>query len=74
MLKFATDGAVINKTRNGVQGTMKLIPATVDGHAATIENFPKHVGKEITLYYFIGKDAKNLNYTVINFTGYISVF
>ena len=30
-LKFATDGAVLTKTKNAVQGTMKLIPCDDNG-------------------------------------------
>ena len=55
ILKFATDGAILTKTKNAVQGCMKLIPC--DGHWRVLVDHPAYekLDKEMTLYYFIGK-------------------
>ena len=56
ILKFATDGAILTKTKNAVQGTMKIIPC--DENWRVLVNHPAyhHLDKEMTLYYFIGKE------------------
>ena len=54
MLKFATDGAVLTKTKNAVQGTMKLIPCDANGKAMVSHHVYSKCDKETTLYYFIG--------------------
>ena len=48
LLKFATDGAVLTKTKNAVQGTMKLIPC--DDNSIVLDNYDyTDLEKEITL-------------------------
>ena len=54
ILKFATDGAVLTKTKNAVQGTMKLIPADEHGKVWLEADVADYLEKEITLYYYIG--------------------
>ena len=54
ILKFATDGAVLTKTKNAVQGSMKLIPCDENGRDMVRHEFYSFLDKEITLYYYIG--------------------
>ena len=54
ILKFATDGAVLTKTKNAVQGTMKLIPSDEDGRVLIGNPDYSLLDKEFTLYYYIG--------------------
>ena len=54
ILKFATDGAILTKTKNAVQGTMKLIPCDDKGKVMLSHPVYSKLDKEITLYYFIG--------------------
>ena len=58
ILKFATDGAVLTNrsTKNAVQGSMRLIPANVDGKVDVNCQVPDYLEKEITLYYYLGRD------------------
>ena len=51
ILKFATDGAVLSKTKNAVQGKIKLIPAHVHGKVLDNNSILSYLQKEITLYY-----------------------
>ena len=53
-MKFTTDGAVLSNTKNAVQGVMKLIPADESGKVLVLDSYPDYLGKEITLYYYIG--------------------
>ena len=55
ILKFATDGAILTKTKNAVQGIMKIIPCDSDGRPLVTHHDYDKLDKEITLYYFIGK-------------------
>ena len=55
IIKFATDGAVLTKTKNAVQGTMKVIPCDGNGKVLLDCNVYRELDKEITLYYFIGQ-------------------
>ena len=55
IIKFGTDGAVLNKTRHAVQGSFKLIPCNSQGKPAPVEGYPKYLEKEIILYYYIGQ-------------------
>ena len=48
------DGAVLTKTKNAIQGTMKLIPCDGNGKAMVSNHVYSLLDKEITLYYFIG--------------------
>ena len=54
ILKFATDGAVLTKTKNAVQGSMKLIPCDENGRVMVRHELYSFLDKEITLYYYIG--------------------
>ena len=54
IIKFATDGAVLTNTKNAVQGTIKIIPATVDGKVLIDHDLPTYLDKEFTVYYYIG--------------------
>ena len=56
ILKFATDDAVLTNTKGAVQGTMKLIPADVNGKVLATDLVPSYLEKEITLYYYIGNN------------------
>ena len=60
IIKFATDGAVLTKTKSAVQGTIKIIPATVHGQVVDYKLVPYQLHKEITLFYYIGKYKKYL--------------
>ena len=60
IVKFATDGAVLTKTKNAVQGTMKLIPCDEHWKVSIESNAYKKLDKEITLYYYIGEEFKVL--------------
>ena len=55
ILKFATDGAILTNTKGAVQGSMKLIPADINGKVIATDLVPSYLDKEITLYYYIGK-------------------
>ena len=54
IVKFATDGAVLTKTKNAVQGTMKIIPCDENGRADLTNPSVNKLDNEITLYYYIG--------------------
>ena len=54
IIKFATDGAILTNTKNAVQGSIKLIPADVNGKVLVTDSFPCYLNKEITVYYYIG--------------------
>ena len=54
ILKFVTDGAVLTKTKNAVQGTMKLIPSDENGRVIIGNPDYSLLDKEFTLYYYIG--------------------
>ena len=41
--------------KNAVQEVMKLIPADVEGKVLLNAHVPSYLDKEITLYYYIGK-------------------
>ena len=55
ILKFATDGAVLSNTKTAVQGTIKLIPADVNGKVDASNDVPEYIQKEVKVYYYIGK-------------------
>ena len=54
MIKFCTDGAILNSTRNAVQATVKIIDVDIDGKPLRYTQLPQHLQKEICVYYFLG--------------------
>ena len=72
ILKFATDGAILTKTKNAVQSSMKIIPCDVNGRVLINSNVYQELDKEITLYYFIGK-CTNYEHRVGNGNLYFNI-
>ena len=54
IVKFSTDGAVLNNNRAAVQATVKIIDVDQCGKPLRESNLPAHLQKEICIYYFIG--------------------
>ena len=48
------DGAILTKTKNAVQGNMKVIPCEENGRVSIKHPAYSQLDKEITLYYYIG--------------------
>ena len=54
MVKFATDGAVLNHSRTAVQATVKIMDVDDQGKPLMESKLPKHLQKEICVCYYIG--------------------
>ena len=54
MVKFATDGAVLNYSRTAVQATVKIMDVDDQGKPLMESNLPQHLQKEICVCYYIG--------------------
>ena len=54
ILKFATDGAVLNHNRNAVQATVKIIDVDENWKPHRETTLPEYLQREICVYYFIG--------------------
>ena len=50
-----TDGAILTKTKNAVQGSVKMIPCDSNWKVLLKHEANTLLNKEITLYYFLGK-------------------
>ena len=61
MVKFATDGAVLNRSRMAVQATVKLIDVDKNGKPLRESKLPKYLQKELCVYYYIGKNHQILS-------------
>ena len=59
MIKFATDGAVLNHSHSAVQATVKILDVDDEGKPLRESLLPKYLQKEICVYYYIGLDLMN---------------
>ena len=56
---------ILTKTKNAVQGTMRLIPCDVNGKVDIHHKCYESLDKEVTLYYYIGKCLFNSIYLIL---------